>query len=127
MGILIVMAAISGIGFLVRRVRGEEDPWELLPIGTVIGWAMLIFTILGLLMMPLVRLSINADIEGFLAIKQSIEEARANGDISEVELAALQHKVVEANQWLAVTQYQARLFWTWGFVPVRVLELEPIR
>lgn len=122
MGILIVMAAISGIGFLIRRVRGEEDPF-----GAVIGWAMLIFTILGLLMMPLVRLSINADIEGFLAIKQSIEEARGNEDIGEMELAALQHKVVEANQWLAVTQYQARLFWTRGFVPMRVLELEPIR
>jgi len=53
--------------------------------------------------------------------------ARQNESISELELAALQQKIIEANKWLASTQYYRRLFWTNVFYPPVVLELEPIR
>jgi len=63
----------------------------------------------------------------FLALKATVEAARQNEHISELELAALQQKIIEANKWLASTQYYRRLFWTNIFYPPVVLELEPIR
>jgi len=60
-------------------------------------------------------------------LKATVEAARENEEISELELAALQHKIVEASEWLASTQYYRRLFWTNVFYPPAVLVLEPIR
>jgi len=73
------------------------------------------------------RLEENGKIQEFLAIKATVEAARQNEDVSELELAALQQKVVEANKWLASSQYYRNLFWTSVFYPPEVLELEPIR
>jgi len=81
----------------------------------------------GLIAVGLNRLTVNAEAREFLALKATVEAARENERISELELAALQHKIVEANEWLASTQYYRRLFWTDVFYPPIVLRLEPIR
>jgi len=73
------------------------------------------------------RLEVNGEVREFLALKATVEAARQNEHISELELAALQQKIIEVNKWLASTQYYRRLFWTNVFYPPVVLELEPIR
>jgi len=80
-----------------------------------------------LLSLGLCRLTVNGEVREFLALKDTVDAARQNESLSELELAALQQKIIEANKWLASTQYYRRLFWTNVFYPPTVLELEPIR
>jgi len=81
----------------------------------------------SLVTMGISRLTANGEVREFLALKATVEAARQNEHVSELELAALQQKIIEANKWLASTQYYRRLFWTNVFYPPVVLDLEPIR
>ena len=99
----------------------------------VSSWVVGLLVVLGILLVAILftlgvsRLEANGEVREFLALKATVEAARQNEDISELELAALQQKIIEANKWLASTQYYRRLFWTNVFYPPVVLELEPIR
>jgi len=94
-------------------------------VGLLVGLGILLAAVL--LSLGLCRLTVNGGVREFLALKATVDAARQNENISELELAALQQKIIEANKWLASTQYYRRLFWTNVFYPPVVLELEPIR
>jgi ABC-type Fe3+-siderophore transport system permease subunit len=69
-------------------------------------------------------IGVKADIKKFLATGVAIEAARKAGVA--VENAAIQHKIIEANQWLAQQQYyNTTMFELW--VPNAVDDLKPIR
>ena len=126
MGIVLIVGVPFGLVGLYAlwqnwRWGGESDRvfGALLILG---GLLAVVFFVLGVN-----RLEENGKIQEFLAIKATVEAARRDENISELELAALQQKVVEANKWLASAQYYRKLFWTSVFYPPAVLELEPIR
>jgi len=94
-------------------------------VGLLVGLGILLAAVL--LSLGLCRLTVNGEVREFVALQATVEAARQNEYISELELAALQQKIIDANKWLASTQYYRRLFWTNVFYPPAVLELEPIR
>lgn len=67
---------------------------------------------------------IHAEINQFVATKITIESARNNG--IDFENAAIQHKIIESNQWLAKNQYYKTTVWSW-WIPYEIDNLEPIR
>jgi len=88
---------------------------------------------LGLVVLILVAviifnpLGVKADIAEFHAIKDTFDTARNNPDISQFELAAIQPKVAEANQWLANARFWTKHWLTSWFWPrEEVLGLQPI-
>jgi hypothetical protein len=61
------------------------------------------------------------------AIRETFESARINENIHPLELAAIQHKVAEKNEWIANAQFwtvQPLTNWFWS---KRILEIEPIK
>jgi len=126
MGILLIVAvpfALAAMYALWQRKRWGGVSWG------VEGWlvALGFFLVISLVTIGVSRLTVNGEVREFLALQATVEAARQNAHISELELAALQQKVIEANKWLASAQYYRRLFWTDVFYPPAVLELEPIR
>jgi len=127
MGVLLIVAvpfvliALYAMWQTKRRYGGMSCG----TIGLLVALGILLVAVLFTL--GVCRLAVNGDVREFLALKATVEAARLNEHISELELAALQQKIIEANKWLASTQYYRRLFWTNVFYPPVVLELEPIR
>lgn len=80
---------------------------------------------IGVILWPLVYFDTKAEIREFLAVELTIKTARANQAISAVELAAIQQKAVEANQWLARMSYWDKALI--GFmIPNEIRRLKPI-
>jgi len=127
MGVLLIVAvpfmlvAMYAIWETKRRYCGMSCG----TVGLLVALGILLVAIL--FTFGVCRLEVNGEVKEFLALQATVEAARQNEHISELELAALQQKVVEANEWLASAQYYRRLFWTNVFYPPVVLELEPIR
>uniref|UniRef100_A0A6H1Z9N3 Uncharacterized protein n=1 Tax=viral metagenome TaxID=1070528 RepID=A0A6H1Z9N3_9ZZZZ len=80
----------------------------------------LLFTFV--LTIPVNRMVLTSEIQGFKAVVQVVNTDRQEGNI---ENAALKLKIAESNQWLAKTQYYAQIF-NWHF-PREVFELEAIK
>ena len=126
MGVLLVVAipfVLAAIYALWQRTRWYGvSSWV---VGLLAAFGVLFVAVLFTL--GVCRLAVNGEVREFLALKATVEAARQNEHISELELAALQQKIIDANKWLASTQYYRRLLWTNIFYPPVVLELEPIR
>lgn len=91
---------------------------------------MLIIAVLigvSLLAWPVCYVGTISKIQEFRAVQQTLEEARANKSISNLELAAIQHKVVDSNKWLASTQYWNAKFGIDLYYPDEVDSLVPMR
>ena len=61
------------------------------------------------------------------AIRETFKSARIDENIHPLELAAIQHKVAEKNEWIANAQFwtaQPLTNWFWS---KRILEIEPIK
>ena len=83
-----------------------------------------IFLIIALVSLVTNPIEVKGDINKFLATKATIEIARKAG--VDVENMAIQHKVIESNQWLAKQQYyNSTIFGLW--VPDEIDKLKPIR
>jgi len=126
MGVMLIVAVpfvLVAIYTLWQRKR-----WGWISLGVFASVIALgILLVAGLFTLGVSRLAINGEVREFVALRATVEAARQNEHISELELAALQQKIIEVNKWLASTQYYRRLFWTNIFYPPVVLELEPIR
>jgi len=69
-------------------------------------------------------IGIKAEVAKFQAAKASIERARENE--VDIENTAIQHKIIECNQWLAEQQYyNSTIFSVW--IPDEVDNLKPMR
>lgn len=78
--------------------------------------------VVGLIFIPVHRMTVHSKIEEYHSIQQTLDRARG-GEV--LESAAFQLKVAEANQWRASVQYwNGTAFSLW--IPDRVMDLEPI-
>jgi len=126
-GVVLIVAVpfvLAAIYALWQTKRGGGMSSE--EVGLLVGLGILLAAVL-LFLLGACRLTVNGKIREFLALEATVHAARQNESISELELAALQQKIIEANKWLASAKYYRRLFWTNVFYPPAVLELEPIR
>ncbi len=69
----------------------------------------------------------QTNIQRFYAAQNTLQAARQSQNISALELAAIQQKVVECNQWLAEVQFWAQNPATNWFYPRQGLRLREIR
>ena len=127
MGVLLIVAVpfVLAAIYALWQKRKQWGGMSSGVVGLLVGLGILLAAVL--LSLGLCRLTVNGEVREFVALQSTVETARQNEHISELELAALQQKIIEANKWLASTQYFRRLFWTNIFYPPVVLELEPIR
>ncbi len=80
-----------------------------------------------LIVLPIIRATIKAEISGFEACRSTLILARENKSISLYELAAIQSMASEKNDWLAQEQYWAKNPITNWFIPKEILQIRPIR
>ena len=112
---------ISGLALIGGIVWYQFDEYSLIPValgGT--GGIILISLLILLYFNPM---EINSDIQGFKAIEQTIQTDRGNENL---ENTALKMKIIDANRWLAKTQYYNNTVWgLW--IPDTIEDLEPIK
>ena len=97
----------------------DEERWAVIGI--------LVFILLfGVALWLGVYYDVKGEIREFEACREVLESARANPAISPYELAAIQTKVSEWNEWLASIQYRRGLVFGF-FLPGEIDGLEPIR
>ena len=93
-------------------------------IGIILMVVSGMFLIIALISLITNSMKVESNINKFLATETSIEQARETG--VDVENAAIQHKIIESNQWLAKEQYyNSTIFGLW--IPDKVDNLKPIR
>ena len=125
---MIIILSLLGISvlcfcihWLLRNKRSYDCGWGV--AGIVFG---IIFAFTLIPVFPQ-RSAIRAEILKFKSVQTTLETARQNPVISELELAAIQQKVVESNEWLVCAQYWAKhplVNWFWV---QDVYDLEPIK
>jgi Zn-dependent protease len=118
------MVIIIGlIGLMVIGILLSRKYWMHEEVGVAIAIGSGVFLFLFLVMLPISHISILGDIEEFNSVRQTVDVARANG--ADIESAAIQHKIIEQNAWLAKAKfYNSTVFDLW--VPDAVDSLEPI-
>ena len=119
-----LVLALLGL-FICYRAGWDFD--EFLPIGPGIILLILFGIILIIASVALVVDPIEdiCEIREFRAIESSLANARLNG--IDLEDAALQMKIIEANTWLASIQYWTTHPLTNWFHSKKVLELKPLQ
>ena len=122
--LLLIPIVFIIIGILMWKLEILE--FEFVPVGGVITWIGV--AVLGgmLIGVPIAKMETNVDVAGFLAVKASVEQARLS-DVSDLELAALQHKIVEQNMLLARKLRYANSPWFRIYYTKGIFELEPIK
>ena len=83
-----------------------------------------IFLIICTISLIVNPMEVKSNINKFLATEATIEAARENG--VDVENAAIQHKIIESNQWLVKEQYyNSTMFGLW--IPDEVDNLKQMK
>ena len=125
------MFIVLGSAFLVLICAGgavvaylldwEIDGWVFCGcIAALVSVVVVIFVFIN-------PIGVQAEIIAFNETARTLEAARLNPNISPLELAAIQQKVIEMNQWLAGSQYWAKHPLTNWFWPKEIFKLKPIR
>ena len=114
LGIIIVFM----IGFVINYYGGFNIIGELLMVAASIS------LLISLLFLVVLRYDINAQIQAYHTTVSAIQIARDNG--SDLEVAAIQHKIIELNRELAKSQYyNTTIYDIW--YPDEIMELKPIK
>lgn len=112
----LTLIVIAGIAL------AQSYTWEALGMAMTIAGGILLFV--ALVTLPLSHFGIEAKIAEFEMTRKTIEVAREYGD--ELEKAAIQHKIIESNQWLAKKIYwNDTLFDIW--IPDEVTQLKQLK
>jgi hypothetical protein len=118
MVIILVLAGLAIFGIFAVLVFDWED------FGVILFIAAAICLLGAIVALPLNHMGVNAQIEAYSSVKETLREARENDN--QLEIAAFQMKVAEMNQWRAETQYwNTTAFSLW--IPDKVMELKPIK
>ena len=115
--IILIITSLVFVGALIttKATNGYN--------GNLIAFVSGIFLFMELLCLPIANWEYSAEIADFNSVVETIKQSRINSDLEDV---ALQHKIVEANQWLAKTKYwDSTIFGLW--VPDKIKTLESIR
>jgi uncharacterized membrane protein len=120
--IFIILALIIGGCYLGFRYSSYNYHDHFAITGFISG-----FILCALLFaLPIARCDYNSRFVEFNETSNTIKEARKNKDISEFELAAMQTKVIESNNWLARTKYWNNTIWDY-YIPEKIVQLESIK
>ena len=115
----LTLVFILGIALLCK---GRNENSEVVGVILIVCSGM--FLVISLISLIINPMEVKSNINKFLATEAAIETARENG--VGVENAAIQHKIIESNQWLVKEQYyNSTMFGLW--IPDEVDTLEPIR
>jgi len=116
--LLIGLVVLSAV-FTFWAIKNDWDhPGIVIP-----AWTFLALLALAIALILPFYMTISAEIEAFNATKVSLFNAREHKN--DFEVAAVQLKVFEANQWLAKVKFYNKHFSLW--IPEKVMELEPIK
>ena len=115
-----MLLGIVGIALCVR------ETWTDPPFGVVLCAISIVLLVTVSIAVPCERLDAAVGCAEFRSTQQSVEVARANVDLAGLERAALQHKIVEANAWLAREQLKAGVWLLKCMYPNEIYELRPI-
>ena len=119
--IAILLAVLVG-GIVLGFWLEDKNPftmWSLVSIFCIIALA------LFLVFWPVAYYGYVSNIQEYHATKASVEVSRGE-EMSELERAALVHKIIEVNRWLARAQYWNQTVFD-PFIPDEVMALEPIK
>ena len=120
--IMLICLVVFLIGFLLNRI--SDDCLDILEItGSSLMMFCGIMLAIGLMCKPVCDLQTKAEIREFKSIRLTLETARTNEN--NLEVAAIQTKVMDWNAWLASNKYYKTTLLSW-WVPSDVLDLEPI-
>ena len=118
---------VGGICLLIQHLKNYDgdDDWGFTgQICIVIG--LVFFTFCGGAM-SMRETTASCEITKFEAVRQTIIMARESEKISDFEMAAIQHKAVDKNEWLANAKFWTEHPLTNWFWSKRILEIEPIK
>jgi len=117
---LLTLFALTGLSFYLFY---KLDSDLFLITSALLGIIVVIYCIL----MPLSYYDSKANVKRYYALKETVNNARSNKDISEFELAALQQKIIDNNTNLAEIQYWNSLSITDLLITDEVDELKPLK
>ena len=117
---LLILFSLTGLSFYLLY-KFDDDIFVL--TSALLGFVVVIYCLLW----PLGYASSKANVKRYYALKETIAEARINKQISEFELAALQHKIIENNTNLAGIQYWNSLSITDLWITDEVDKLKPLK
>lgn len=115
--ILGILVAVIVIGIVLMAFDHDE-------LGPVLTTAGIIILVIVLIILPLSRLGYRASIAQYKAVETTLSTLRADGE--GLEDAAIQHKVIGMNRWLAGTQFYNTTIWD-IWIPDEVMDLEPLK
>lgn len=102
--------------------KNPDSTWGIIGMIVIVFSAILLIT--GLISLITIPIEIKADVAKFQATNTTVKTAREAGVA--IESAAIQHKIIECNQWLAKQQYyNATMYGLW--IPDEIDNLKPIR
>ena len=93
-------------------------------VGIIITFISGFLIVIFLIILPCTYYETLAEIAQYESVKVSIENARKNGN--ELEKAALTHKIIDTNKWLAGIQYWNETIFD-ICIPDEVMDLEQIK
>jgi len=125
--IIVALGVLTAV-LLALGVWGERNDreWALMAGGLLAIFVGIGFFI-SIIALPITRLEVRAEMAQFIQTQATITAARAEFSVDPVELAAIQHKIVEMNEWLAETKFYASNPWLAPYYPKEVLKLEMIK
>jgi hypothetical protein len=118
--IILVLVGMTVASYFILKTA-QSDAIEFVGCSTmVISGILLLMSIIAL---PVSHMTVMAEIGKFKAVQETVINTRATGNM---EQAALNIKIAEANSWLAETKYYRTTIFR-DFVPSEIETLEPIR
>ncbi|KKM68992.1 hypothetical protein LCGC14_1455410, partial [marine sediment metagenome] len=99
--LVIVFALLLSIVVGIILIRSDNSIAE--GFGVLICALTTLMVLVALVTLPIERFECRTKIVEFISVKETVARARV-GD-AYIESAALQHKIVEANKWLARVQF----------------------
>ena len=124
--IIVLTLAIIAVSLCVTTLVAYRKKWYSASFWGGLRVASVFALIVTVLVIPISRTEYISDIKEFQSVIDTLESAR-NGDIPDIELAAIQQEVIEMNKWLASAQFWAKHPLTNWFWHGDILKLEPIR
>ena len=123
--LLALFIVLIGIFCTVVYQRKDEEGWFMAMLFTlIIGGTCLLLCIGQISTREIFAKSHIVKIE---AVRETFKSARINESIHPLELAAIQQKVADKNEWIANAKFWAEQPLTNWFWSKRILEIEPIK
>ena len=124
MGILLVSFLLAVVFFVWGRVI-KVSSFDINVPETISVMLAVVF-VGAVIVISVGRMDARTSLVKIEQTRQTIETARC-GDVSDIELAALQHEVVECNEWLAEARYWQKNWWIGWFYLPDVQDVEYLR